>query len=264
MGKWTIDRIQKGKGREKLACLTAYDYSMARIADETGMALLLVGDSLAMTMLGHANTLPVTVDEMLHHAKAVVRGVQQALVVADLPFLSYEASPQQAWLTAGRFIKEGGADAVKIEGGALRAPTVRMLADNGIPVLGHIGLTPQRVHQTSGYKVQGRSDQDAEQLMRDAAALEEAGVFALVIECVPAALSARITQAVAVPTIGIGAGPACDGQILVIHDMLGLYAEKTAKFVKQYADLGSEMRRALGTYRQEVEQGAFPSASHSY
>ncbi len=262
--KWTVTRIKAAKGERKLSCLTAYDYSMARLVDGSGIPLILVGDSLGMTMLGYSNTLPVTVEEMLHHCKAVARGVQGALVVADLPFLSYEASVEQAVLTAGRFIKEAGVDAVKIEGGAFRAPVVEALARNGIPTLGHIGLTPQTIQQTGGYKVQGRLEADAERLVQDAGALDRAGVFALVLECMPAALAERITGSVSVPTIGIGAGPSCDGQILVIHDMLGLYDALSPKFVKRYADLGQATSEALAAYRNEVETGAFPGAEHCY
>ncbi|MDI6773943.1 MAG: 3-methyl-2-oxobutanoate hydroxymethyltransferase [Verrucomicrobiota bacterium] len=264
MTPWTASRIRAAKDRQKLACLTAYDYSTARLVDEAGIELILVGDSLAMTMLGYRNTLPVTVDEMLHHTKAVTRGVRNALVVADLPFLSYEVSSAQAVATAGRFIKEGGAGAVKIEGGTFRAPVVRALLDNGIPVLGHIGLTPQSINKTGGYRVQGKGAADAARLVRDAKALEKAGVFALVIECVPAALGGRITRAVKIPTIGIGAGPKCDGQILVVHDLLGLYSGVSPRFVKRYAALGSTMKKAFETYRREVQEGAFPAAEHSY
>lgn len=264
MTSWTASRIRAAKGKQKLACLTAYDYSTARLVDEAGIELILVGDSLAMTMLGYRNTLPVTVEEMLHHTKAVVRGVANALVVADLPFLSYEVSPGQAVATAGRFVKEAGAGAVKIEGGAFRVPIVRALLQNGIPVLGHIGLTPQSINETGGYRVQGKSAAAAARLLQDARALEKAGVFALVIECVPATLGARITRAVKIPTIGIGAGPKCDGQILVVHDLLGLYSGVSPRFVKRYADLGTQMKTAFSAYRREVENGVFPSAEHSY
>ena len=264
MTTWTASRIKAAKGKQKLACLTAYHFSTARLVDEAGIELILVGDSLGMTMLGYPNTIPVTVEEMLHHTKAVARGVRNALVVADLPFLSYEVSVDQAIATAGRFIKEGGAGAVKIEGGAFRAPVVRALLENGIPVLGHIGLTPQSIHKTGGYRVQGKGAADARRLLRDAKELEKAGVFALVMECVPAALGGRITRSVKIPTIGIGAGPACDGQILVVHDLLGLYSGVSPRFVKQYANLGAAMGKAFAAYRGEVEQGKFPSAEHSY
>lgn len=264
MNKWTTNKIRRMKGDARIACLTAYDYSTAKLVDEAGIHLVLVGDSLAMTMLGYETTLPVTMEQMLHHTAAVARGVGNALVVADMPFMSYQVSVEQALSNAGRFIKEAGADAVKIEGGALREATVRALTANGIPVLGHIGLTPQSVRETGGYRVQGRDDAEAERLMADAAVLAEAGVFGLVLECVPAGLAERITGSVAVPTIGIGAGPACDGQILVTHDVLGLYSELRPKFAKRYAELGNLVRQALTAYRQEVEQGLFPTDEQSY
>jgi len=245
-------------------CLTAYDYSTARIVDEAGIQLILVGDSLAMTMLGYETTLPVTMKEMLHHTSAVVRGVSNALVVADMPFMSYQVSVEQAVRNAGLFIKKAGAGAVKIEGGVFRVPVVRAMVENGIPVLGHIGLTPQSIHAMGGYKVQGKKTEDAKQLLNDAKELEKAGVFAIVLECVPATLGAEITHSVGVPTIGIGAGKHCDGQILVIHDMLGLYSGLSPKFVKRYADLGAEMRKAFEAYKREVENGNFPTEEHSY
>lgn len=262
--KWTVTKIRALKGREKIACLTAYDYTTARIMDEAGIALILVGDSLAMTMLGYATTLPVTMAAMLHHTAAVARGVRQALVVADMPFLSFHVSIPQAIENAGRFLKEAGADAVKIEGGAFRAPTIQALIANGIPVLAHIGLTPQSIRAMGGYKVQGRKPAEARRLLQDARALEKAGAFALVLECLPPALGAEITQAIQIPTIGIGAGPDCDGQILVTHDLLGLYGEVTPKFVKSYARLGAEMKQAFQAYKAEVEHGAFPAKEHTY
>jgi 3-methyl-2-oxobutanoate hydroxymethyltransferase len=264
MTKWTASRIKASKGRQKTVCLTAYDWTTARAADAAGVHLVLVGDSLAMTMLGYKTTLPVTMEQMLHHVAAVVRGVEQALVVADMPFMSYQVSAEQGLANAGRFVKEAGADAVKVEGGATRAALVRTLVQNGIPVLGHIGLTPQSIRETGGYKVQGRNAPEAERLLADARELEQAGVFALVVECVPAAMGAAITGAVGVPTIGIGAGPDCDGQILVSHDLLGLTSGPLAKFVKQYATLGDDMRRAFDAYRQDVESGRFPTAETSY
>ena len=262
--QWTVTRIKAAKGKRKLPCLTAYDYAMARLVDAAGIPLVLVGDSLAMTMLGYPNTLPVTVEEMMHHCKAVSRGAPHALVVADLPFLSYEASVEQAVLTAGRFVKEGGAHAVKIEGGAFRGPTVEALVRNGIPVLGHIGLTPQSIRQTGGYKVQGRAEADAERLAQDAAALDQAGVFALVLECVPVALAERITGSISVPTIGIGAGPDCDGQVLVFHDLVGLTVGRVPRHVKAYADLSTAIRRAVGEFRDEVRGGTFPGPDQSF
>lgn len=264
MQKWTASRIRASKGREKLACLTAADYATARILDAAGIPLVLVGDSLAMTVLGYKTTLPVTMDEMIHHTAAVVRGVESALVVGDMPFLSYQVSVEQAIANAGRFIKEGGAGAVKVEGGAIRAETIRALVENGIPVLGHIGLTPQSIREMGGYKVQGRTPESAVRLLADARALEEAGVFAMVLECVPAALGAEVTRSVSVPTIGIGAGNGCDGQVLVTHDLLGLQSEVSPKFVKRYAELGSEMSKAFETFRREVENGQFPTEEQSY
>lgn len=262
--KWTARRIRAMKGTQRVACLTAYDYATAQALDETGIPLILVGDSLAMTMLGYKTTLPVTVEEMLHHCAAVSRGVSHALVVADMPFMSYQLSTEQALQNAGRFVKEAGADAVKIEGGAFRGATVRTLVQNGIPVLGHIGLTPQSIREMGGYGVQGKKPEEAQALIRDAKALESAGAFAIVLECLPAPLAAEITADVSVPTIGIGAGRACDGQILVTHDILGLFREFTPKFVKRYADLGPLMRDAFTAYREEVERGLFPTEIHEY
>lgn len=262
--KWTGRAIRESKGSEKLVCLTAHDYSTARILDEAGIQLVLVGDSLAVTALGYENTLPVTMNEMMHHTRAVARGVKNALVVADMPFLSYQASIEEGVRNAGLFVKEGGAGAVKIEGGAFRAPLVKELVANGIPVLGHIGLTPQSIKEMGGYKVQGRGSDEAEKLKRDAVVLDKAGVFAMVLECVPAGLASEITGAVAVPTIGIGAGAGCDGQVLVTYDMLGLYPGKKPSFVKQYADLGAEITRAVSDYIREVRDGSFPDKERQY
>jgi 3-methyl-2-oxobutanoate hydroxymethyltransferase len=264
MTVWTASKIKAAKGRQKLACLTAFDFATARLLDEAGIELVLVGDSLAMTCLGYDSTLPVTMDQMLHHAAAVVRGVRGALVVADMPFMSYQVSAEQALANAGRFVKEAGVGAVKIEGGALRAATARALVDNGIPVLGHIGLTPQSIRELGAYGVQGRKPEQAERLLGDARALEQAGVFAVVLECVPKELAGELTAAVGVPTIGIGAGNGCDGQILVTHDLLGLPSDLAPKFVKRYARLGEEMRLAFAAYKRDVEEGAFPSEEHSY
>ncbi len=261
---WTVPRFRAAKGKRKLACVTAFDYGSARLAAAAGIPLLLVGDSLAMTVLGHDTTLPVTLDEMLHHTRPVVRGAGDALVVADMPFLSYQAGLDEAVASAGRFLKEAGAHAVKIEGGAFRAPVVEHLLRNGIPVMGHIGLLPQNVQAMGGYKVQGRSAEQAEGLLADAKALGAAGVFALVLEGIPSDLAGRITASVSVPTIGIGAGPQCDGQILVWHDLLGLNEDFTPKFVKRFAELAPAIRSALETYRSEVEQGTFPGPEHGY
>lgn len=262
--KWTVPRIRALKGKGKIVSLTAYDFSTARLVDEAGIHLVLVGDSLAMTMLGYENTLPVTMNEMLLHTAAVARGVKNGLVVADMPFLSYQVSIEQALMNAGRFVKEAGADAVKIEGGSSRAPTVRALVENGIPVLGHIGLLPQSINAMGGFKIQGKSEDDARRIMDDAKAIAEAGAFAMVLEGLPAALAGEISQAIAVPTIGIGAGPGCDGQILVVHDILGLYGEFKPKFVKRYANLGPEIRKAFAQYKKEVEDGSFPGPEQSY
>ncbi len=262
--KWTVPRIRALKGKGKIVSLTAYDFSTARLVDEAGIHLVLVGDSLAMTMLGYENTLPVTMDEMLLLTAAVARGVKNGLVVADMPFLSCQVSIEQALMNAGRFIKEAGADAVKIEGGSSRAPTVRALVENGIPVLGHIGLLPQNINAMGGFKIQGKSEDDARRILDDAKAIEEAGAFAVVLEGLPAALAGEISRAIAVPTIGIGAGPGCDGQILVVHDILSLYGEFKPKFVKRYANLGPEIRKALAQYKKEVEDGSFPGPEQSY
>jgi 3-methyl-2-oxobutanoate hydroxymethyltransferase len=264
MTPWTASRIKAAKGKQKLACLTAYDFATARLLDDAGIELVLVGDSLAMTFLGYDTTLPVTMEQMLHHVAAVVRGVRNALVVADMPFMSYQVSPQQALANAGRFVKEAGAGAVKIEGGALRATAVRTLVDNGIPVLGHIGLTPQSIRELGAYSVRGRKPEQAEQLLNDAQSIEKAGAFAMVLECVPAALAQEITAIVGIPTIGIGAGRGCDGQVLVTHDLLGLHSAVAPKFVKRYAELGAEMRRAFAAYKNDVEEGVFPTDEHSY
>ena len=262
--KWTAERIRGIKGNAKIACLTAYDFTTARHLDAAGIHMALVGDSLANTVLGYATTLPVTMDQMIHHTAAVARGITRAMVVADMPFMSYQVSTEQAMANAGRLLKEAGADGVKIEGGAFRASLVSTLVDNGIPVLGHIGLTPQSIRQFGGYKVQGKKETDADRLVSDARALEAAGVFAIVIECVPASLGATITGAVQVPTIGIGAGPGCDGQVLVSHDLLGLSGSTVPRFVKRYADLGDRMVSAFKAYKSDVENGAFPANEHSY
>ena len=261
---WTTVKIRATKGRQKLACLTAYDFATARMLDEAGVPLILVGDSLGMTVLGYATTLPVTMEQVLHHTTAVTRGVKEALVVADMPFMSYQASTEQALTNAGRFLKEAGAGAVKIEGGAFRAPLIRDLARNGIPVLGHIGLTPQSLLEMGGFKVQGRTPEQAKVLIEDARALEDAGVFALVLECMPPDVAADITKAVGVPTIGIGAGPRCDGQILVTPDLLGIQTGVAPKFVKRYAEVGAAMKSAFAAYRADVEAGAFPASEHTY
>lgn len=265
MKQWTSTKIQKSKGVKRLACLTAYDSAMAKLIDAAGIPLILVGDSVANTMLGYATTIPVTMEQMLHHTAAVSRVVDGALVVADMPFLSFQVSDDQAVLNAGRFLKEAGADAVKLEGGSIRAALIRRLVDNGIPVMAHIGLTPQSVLAFGGYKVQGREPEAASRLEADAVAVAEAGAFCVVLECVPALLAERITRALPIPTIGIGAGAGCDGQILVIHDMLGLTPpDRTARFVKRFAELGAAISHATQDYIREVEAGSYPTPGQSY
>jgi len=257
----TVPEFRAAKARgEKLAVITAYDYTSARLADDAGADCLLVGDSLGMVIQGHATALPVTLGQVAYHTACVVRGTRRALVVADLPFLSYQVSPRQAVRSAGRLLKKAGAHAVKLEGGVRMAETVRAVVNAGIPVMGHVGLTPQSVHQLGGFKVQ----RDAESLLADARAVEEAGAFSLVVESVPAEIGAAITKAVSVPTIGIGAGANCDGQVLVYHDLLGLFTDFTPKFVKRYADVGSQIREALAAYCKDVRAGSFPDAQHSF
>ena len=259
----TLDIIA-AKGERKLTMLTAYDYPTAKIVDESGMDMILVGDSLAMVVLGHEDTLAVGMPEMIHHTKAVTRGAKRCIVVGDLPFMAYQVSVQQAVENAGRLIKEGGAQAVKLEGGAAVVPQVRAIAQAGIPVQGHLGLTPQSAGQLGGFKVQGKSAQAGKQLIEDAQALAEAGCFSLVLEAVPAPLAQRVTRAVSIPTIGIGAGAGCDGQVLVLHDLVGLFDRFLPKFVKRYAELSKEMSRAIAAFKQEVEAGSFPDAEHSF
>jgi 3-methyl-2-oxobutanoate hydroxymethyltransferase len=252
-------RARKAAG-PAIAMVTAYDFTMARLLDEAGADALLVGDSLGMVFQGLANTLPVTVDEMCYHGRAVARGVARAHVVGDMPFMSYQASPAHAVESAGKLVKEGAFESVKVEGGQDFAEHLRWIVRAGIPVMGHVGLTPQSVHQLGGFKVQ----RDEGQLLADAAAVEQAGAFAVVVESVPAASAAKLTAAVGIPTIGIGAGAGCDGQVLVFHDMMGLFTDFKPKFVKRYADLGSMIRAAVETYCQEVREGTFPGAEHSF
>jgi len=253
----------KDEGR-RFAMLTAYDFLSARILDEAGIPILLVGDSLGMVMLGHPTTLPVTMEDMLHHAKAVARGARQALLVGDMPFMSYQASVEQAITNAGRFVQESGMHAVKLEGGGRVVEITRRLTEVGIPVMGHLGLTPQSVHALGGYRVQGREARTAERLKAEAKALEEAGAFAVVLELIPAPLASQISKALTIPTIGIGAGPACDGQVLALPDMLGLNDRFTAKFVKRYAALAEDVREAVRLYAAEVREGRYPGPEHSF
>jgi 3-methyl-2-oxobutanoate hydroxymethyltransferase len=252
-------RGMKSRG-SKLAVITAYDYTSARLSDEAGVDAILVGDSLGMVVQGHPTSLPVTLEEIIYHTRCVIRGTRRALVVADMPFLTYQVSPRQAVRNAGRLMKEGGAHAVKLEGGVRMRASIQACVDAGIPVMGHIGLTPQAVHLLGGFKVQ----RNEEQLLQDAAALEAAGAFAVVVESVPAALGAKVTAAIAIPTIGIGAGVDCDGQVLVFHDMMGLLPDFKPKFVKRFADLGGMVKGAVETYCREVREGTFPTAEYSY
>ncbi len=261
--KLTAPGIADRKGGQRLTMLTAYDYPTALALDQAGVDMLLVGDSLAMAVLGHADTLSVTLDEMVHHTKAVSRAAQRALVVGDLPFLSYQAGVERAVLAAGRLVQEGGARAVKLEGaGYLRE--VEAMVRAGIPVMGHVGLTPQLVAGLGGFKVQGKTAEAAALLVREAQALEAAGCFAVVLEAVPAVVAREITARLRVPTIGIGAGPHCDGQVLVVHDVVGLFERFTPKFVKRYAELGKLMQDAAREYAREVREGAFPADEHSF
>lgn len=253
----------KAKG-EKLSMLTAYDYSTAKLEDESGINGILVGDSLGNVVLGYEDTVSVTMEDMIHHGAAVARGAKNALVVVDMPFMSYEVTVEEAVRNAGRLMKEGRAGAVKLEGGVRVAEQIRAIVKAGIPVMGHIGLTPQSINVFGGFKVQGKSEEAARALLADAKAVEEAGAFAVVIEAVPAALAQMITDAVSIPTIGIGAGAGCDGQILVYQDMLGMFSDFTPKFVKRYANVGEVMREAFANYAAEVASGAFPTEKHTY
>lgn len=255
---------QRKLEHQPITMLTAYDYSMARILDEAGIDMLLVGDSLGNVVLGYDSTLPVTMEEMLHHVKAVRRGAKYAMVVADLPFMSYQASVAEALTNAGRFFKEAGAQAVKLEGGQELADTVNAIVRAGMPVMGHLGLTPQSVHQLGGFKVQGKDSKAAQKLLADAKALESSGAFAVVLECIPDTLAARVTELISIPTIGIGAGPHCDGQVLVTNDMLTLYPGFTPKFVKKYANLHQDIAAAITSYITEVQNKSFPTAEHSF
>jgi 3-methyl-2-oxobutanoate hydroxymethyltransferase len=255
-------RLRAAKG-EVLTMLTAYDYATALAVDQAGIDSILVGDSLAMVMLGHENTLPVTMDEMIHHCKAVARGAKYALLIGDMPFMSYQASVEEAVRNAGRFLKEGGMDAVKLEGGRERVEAVRAIVGAGIPVQGHLGLTPQSVHQLGGFRAQAKETEAAIRLIEDAKLLEQAGCFSLVLESIPARLGRLVSEQLEIPTIGIGAGPDCDGQVLVTHDILGLFDRFTPSFVKKYADLHGEMADAIAAYKKEVETGLFPAEEHT-
>ena len=257
MKKWTTSKIRKCKGVEPIPCTTAYDAAFARLFDEAGIPLLLVGDSVGNNVLGFSSTVPVTMEMMLHHTAAVTRGVENSFVVGDMPFMSYQVSDERAIINAGRFIQEAGADAVKFEGGKLRAGLVHKMVENGIPVVGHVGLTPQSVLAMGGYRMQGKRPEDAKKVLDDAKAIEEAGAFAIVLECIPDDLAKTITETLSIPTIGIGAGPHCDGQILVMHDFLGINPS-TPSFVKRFAELGDAVRKSASAYADEVRAGTFP------
>ena len=254
---------QKQSG-EKITMLTAYDYTTACIADECGVNSILVGDSLGMVMLGYDTTLPVTMEDMIHHTKAVSRGAKNAFIVGDMPFMSYQTSVYDAVVNAGRLIKEGGAHAVKLEGGAAVCPQIKAIVDSSIPVVAHLGLTPQSVNAFGGFKVQGKTDDKAKQIIDDALKIQEAGACAVVLECVPADLAAIITEKLTIPTIGIGAGAQCDGQVLVYQDMLGMTAGHTPKFAKLFADVGALMREGFKAYISETQSGEFPAAEHTF
>jgi len=263
--KITVPEIIAMKKRgEKITSLTAYDFLFASILDEAGIEIVLVGDSGAMVFAGHDTTLPITLDEMIYHTRAVRRGVKRALLVTDMPFLSYQISPEEALRNAGRCLKEGGAEAVKLEGGERVVEAIRRMVDAGIPVMGHLGLTPQSVNAFGGYGLQGANAKAADRLLKDAKLLEQAGVFAIVLEKIPAQLAKQVSEAIAVPTIGIAAGPHCDGQVLVTHDMLGLYEKFRLKFVRRYAEVGVTIRNAAESFARDVKFGSFPSADESY
>jgi 3-methyl-2-oxobutanoate hydroxymethyltransferase len=269
-GKVTVPEIMQRKTlaanakQKKITCLTAYDYPTARLMDEAGVDVVLVGDSVGMVMLGYGSTLPLTVDEALHHTKAVRRAVQRALLVADMPYGSYHADISEALRNAMRFVKEAGAEAVKVEGGERRLELIARLTEAEIPVMGHVGLTPQSVNALGGYRVQGKTPGTADQLLRDARSVEAAGAFAIVLEAMPRELAAEITRTVRIPTIGIGAGPDCDGQVLVLHDMLGMTFQETPKFARQYANVGEIISNAVKEYCADVQSGNFPADAESY
>ena len=262
--KVTIRLIQAMKTRhEVISMLTAYDYPTALVMDQVGLDIILVGDSLGMVVLGYDSTLPVTMDEMIHHCKAVARGAKYALLVGDMPFLSYQISTAEAVQNAGRFLQEGGMNAVKLEGGSERAETIRAIVDAGIPVMGHLGLTPQSVHKLGGYRPQGRDAEAAYRLVQDAQILQEAGCFSLVLESIPGRLAELVSQRLDIPTLGIGAGAGCDGQVLVTHDLLGIFERFTPRFVKRYANLAGEMKQAFQEFKTEIRAKSFPGAEHT-
>ncbi|MGL5649617.1 MAG: 3-methyl-2-oxobutanoate hydroxymethyltransferase [Clostridium sp.] len=262
--KNTAVTFKESKGKERLSMLTAYDFGTAKLVDEAGINGILVGDSLGMVVLGYEDTLEVTMEDMIHHSRAVRRGVKNALVVTDMPFMSYQTSVQDAVFNAGRLVKEGRAEAVKLEGGLEVVPQVEAIVKASIPVMGHIGLTPQSINSIGGFKVQGKEEDKARALIESAKALEKAGAFAIVLECVPSKLSKIITESINIPTIGIGAGNDCDGQILVYQDMVGMFSGFKPKFVKRYRELGEEMKEAFKEYDREVKDKVFPSEEHSF
>jgi len=259
----TLALRRKKAAGERITMLTAYDYPTALALDQAGIDSILVGDSLGMVVLGYDNTLPVTMDEMIHHCRAVARGARRPLLIGDMPFLSYQVSPEEAVRNAGRFLQQGGMDAVKVEGGRERLPAIGAILQAGIPVMGHVGLTPQSIHQLGGFRPQGRTAQAAVKLLGDAIALEEAGCFAIVLESIPQEWGEEVSRRLSIPTIGIGAGAGCDGQVLVTHDLLGLFERFTPRFARQYADLHGEMKRAFAAYIRDVEAGQFPATEHS-
>jgi 3-methyl-2-oxobutanoate hydroxymethyltransferase len=259
----TLTLRQKKARSEPITMLTAYDYATAQAIDHAGLDALLVGDSLGMVVLGYENTLPVTMEDMLHHCKAVARGAKYALLIGDMPFMSYQISVEEAVRNAGRFLQQGGMDAVKLEGGRERLAAVEAIVSTGIPVQGHLGLTPQSVHQLGGFRAQGKSAAAARQLVEEAHMLEDSGCFSLVLEAIPARLASFVSDRLEIPTIGIGAGSGCDGQVLVTHDLLGLFERFTPRFVKKYADLHGQMKQAFAAYKADVEAGAFPTLEHS-
>lgn len=262
--KTILDIGQLKQQREKITVLTAYDYPFAQLMDRAGIDMILVGDSVGSVISGYENTLPVTLDEMIYHTRAVVRGSEQALVITDMPFMSYQVDVRDARLNAGRLIKEGGAQAVKLEGGEHVAETIRAIVDIDIPVVGHIGLTPQSIHRMGGFKVQGRQEAQARKILADARAVEEAGAFCVVLEGIPRDLAKQVTASLSIPTVGIGAGADCDGQVLVIHDILGLCDKYSPKFVKRYADISGTISAGIGDYIREVKAGEFPTLDHSF
>jgi len=265
MSTFTVqDFLNKKKDGKKISMLTAYDYPFAQIVDAAGIDSILVGDSLGMVVQGRENTLPVTMDEMIYHTKMVTRAVKNAMVIGDMPFMSYQTGTYDAVRNAGRFIKEAGAAAVKLEGGAESAEHIRAMSKADIPVMAHIGLTPQSIHRMGGYKVQGKSDEAAKRLIEEAHIIEDAGAFSLLMEAMPMELAKTITEEMTIPTIGIGAGPHCDGQILVLHDVIGLFERFLPKFAKQYTNLKVEALNAITTYREEIEKGVFPSEDESF